>query len=552
MKKIKLLINTVVVVAVVLALVLPGSAIINIREFKQKIPFNSSERVEIQYVKQVLPVQNRQNGINILMPSNEGNDSMPSITSDLEGNTVVTWTHQPNASEGHMGIAWSNIPDDQMSWLGWIISITGNDKFWDTALIQGPEQDDYKDLYGVYMQIDDELSGYYKIFDINGDPTLDWEFYNWQSATIEPVYSCVSDMGFYNDNNYPDMWGPFNFYIYHEIYQTYDIPGCPVCFHTDLRAGTGGVGYFDGQAMEKTAPASDADIADLGDRFHTIVQYDDPTGDAKIVWKKIVPAENPDYEFTSYQDTIVTGENPSIAAYDTGGVGYIAVAYVDSTDVKCIYSNDDGNTWSISIIDTGNYPDIYAIGEKFYCAYIKNNNLYLTTSSDNGVTWTTPEQVNEVDGTVVNEKNSVDVHTSGIVWVDSRGNDSDIYWSPLLGTPATPTIIGPNDLIVNRDYEFIFKTTDPEGENVFFYVDWGDGNVEEWIGPYSSGAEAKVIHSWTTQDTFTIRCKAKDTTGAESGWATHIVSTPRDRKIISRIFEIFPNAFPLLQILLGL
>ena len=54
---------------------------------------------------------------------------------------------------------------------------------------------------------------------------------------------------------------------------------------------------------------------------------------------------------------------------------------------------------------------------------------------------------------------------------------------------------------------------------MYYYIEWGDGQVDEWIGPYKSGELAKVNHTWTSPDDYEIRAKAKDTNDAESEWS---------------------------------
>ncbi|MCK4365420.1 MAG: PKD domain-containing protein [Thermoplasmatales archaeon] len=556
MKKTKLFLEAVVIIAVVLSLILPSSAVVTNKETNDIKPFDGSTQIDIQGFKAVKLPENIRAGENIPVSGVE-DDILPSICKDLDGHTVITYTNQPSFSEGHMGISWSDTPDDPMSWDGWIISITEDDMFFDTALIQGPEPDDYKDLMGVYMQMGEEFSGYYTIEDITSDPA-EWLFYNWQGGAPEPEYACISDMTFYQDLNYPDMWGPFNFYIYREIYDIYDITSCPICFHTDIRGGTGGVGYFDAQSEELTAPASDPDMVDLGDRFHTIIQYNNETTGEHIVWKKIVPAEQPDYEYTPYQDTIATGENPSIAAFDDGKGGNVAVAYVDGSDVKCIYSFDDGENWDTSTIGLGGYPDIYAIGDIFYCAYIYSGDLYLSTSDDGGEIWSTPEQINDEPGTVVAEENAVDLYSGGVVWVDERNADLDIYYASFeIGDPPeAPTITGETNGDAGTPYPYTFVAEDPDLDDIAeFIVNWDDGNEETIEGPFGSGESTTVNHTFAVGGTFEITARAKDVNGLIGPKGSLTVIMPRSRTIdlpILKFLQNYPILFKIVQHLLGL
>ena len=108
-----------------------------------------------------------------------------------------------------------------------------------------------------------------------------------------------------------------------------------------------------------------------------------------------------------------------------------------------------------------------------------------------------------------------------------------VYMAQLMGTiisfgeptfPDTPTIDGETSGKVGEIYEYIISSTDPQDEDLFYFIDWGDDTYEEWIGPYDSGEEVVVSHSWDEENTYTIRAKAKDINDAESDWGTFDVT----------------------------
>jgi hypothetical protein len=554
MKKIKMLLKAAAVITVLLALILPSSAfVINKNLNKTKI-FNEVIQVNIVQFNKLLRTQNSFAGENILV-SGLYDDILPSICYDPYGNTVVTYTIQPSLLEASMGISWSDSPTNPDSWDGWKIDLEDPfSMFFDTAKIEGPQSEYFKGLFGVYIAKNQEEAGYYTIENINADPKdpNDWIFATWHGGAPEPKYACISDTVSYINLNYPNIIGPFNFFIYNEIYSTYDIESCPICFHTGIEAHEG-VGYFDGQANEATAPASDLDFVDLGDRFHTIIQYNNPNEDPKLVWKKIVPNEQPDYEFTFYQDTIANGTNPSIAAYKTKRSAQIAVAYVDSYVVKCIYSSDDGENWNTSIIGIGTFPDIYASGEKLYCAFINSEDLFLSHSEDGGEIWSAPEQINDKDGSVFEKENSVDLHQAGIVWVDNRGSDLDIYWSSVeMGNePCEPEINGQGSGKPETTYTYEFISTDPDGDKVSYFIKWDDGSTTGWTDFQASGPPGiSESHTWNEQRRYTIQAKAKDIHDFESEWADFEVEIKKTRTIfLNSWFIRFLQQSPILQFL---
>ncbi len=144
---------------------------------------------------------------------------------------------------------------------------------------------------------------------------------------------------------------------------------------------------------------------------------------------------------------------------------------------------------------------------------------------------------------------------------DTNGATSD--WSQpheisivLNDAPDIPTISGPGTGAPGKNYLFKMQTTDINGDDVYYFIDWGDGTTTEWIGPFTSGVQATTTHSWSEEGTFTVKVKAKDVAGDESDWGTMDVVMPYDYRFsvqtfLANLFEMFPRMFPVLRHLLG-
>ena len=92
-------------------------------------------------------------------------------------------------------------------------------------------------------------------------------------------------------------------------------------------------------------------------------------------------------------------------------------------------------------------------------------------------------------------------------------------------TPLKPS--GPINGMKNRQYKYSTSTTDPNGDQVYYFWDWGDGTTSGWLGPYTSGATISQLHKWTSPGTYLVKVKAKDIYGAESGWSESLSVTIR-------------------------
>ena len=119
--------------------------------------------------------------------------------------------------------------------------------------------------------------------------------------------------------------------------------------------------------------------------------------------------------------------------------------------------------------------------------------------------------------------------------------------------PSKPTITGLVKSTVRQKHNYTISSTDPEQDNISYYINWGDGQITDWIGPYMSGEEIIQTHIWTKRGTYIIQVKARDGHGLESDWGTLTVTMPYEPQFpfILWLLERFPNAFPILRYLLG-
>jgi PKD repeat protein len=133
--------------------------------------------------------------------------------------------------------------------------------------------------------------------------------------------------------------------------------------------------------------------------------------------------------------------------------------------------------------------------------------------------------------------------SSGTHTISFMVQDDDGAWSTaatedlLIGENHPPNpldITGPPSGKAGTSYTYTFTSTDPDGDDVSYYIKWGDEDVTDWTTPQSSGSPGySESHTWSTQGSYTIEAKAKDTYGAESDWATLSVSMPKNKLLIN-------------------
>lgn len=120
--------------------------------------------------------------------------------------------------------------------------------------------------------------------------------------------------------------------------------------------------------------------------------------------------------------------------------------------------------------------------------------------------------------------------------------------------PIAPTIDGPRHVRLDVEYKWSFNSTDPDGDNITYYVDWGDEcGGAEWHGPFPSGENVEIGHTYTSKNILLINSLAVDENGAESNMTYFEVAISKSCSIdfiFMRLLERFPNAFPILRYLL--
>jgi len=110
-----------------------------------------------------------------------------------------------------------------------------------------------------------------------------------------------------------------------------------------------------------------------------------------------------------------------------------------------------------------------------------------------------------------------------VAWDEFGAHNSSSIWqfsTAMNSHPYPPEIItGPNVGGPEIELEFSAITSDPEGDQVYYMWDWGDGNFSEWLGPFGISTPVKPSYTWNDSGEYTIRIKAKDIHDKEGEWS---------------------------------
>jgi fimbrial isopeptide formation D2 family protein/uncharacterized repeat protein (TIGR01451 family) len=294
----------------------------------------------------------------------------------------------------------------------------------------------------------------------------------------------------------------------------------------------------------------------------------------------ISPGENVNY-------VKINADTPSGgSAYDhdtaiVNGIGAASI-YVDKK-----VSKDGGATWSdevnatvcttvrfrITAHNDGDYDltNIKVVDTLPDCLEYKDNATPKEpVISGNQLTWTFPGPLThcntitiEFDAHVKTEgenENKVTVTADYSGGTVSGSDTAVVHATPANNPPLKPaTPYKKIKSVAQKSYTLCTKTTDPDGDQVFYWWDFGDGNNSGWDGPHNSGDQACITHSYE-KGTYTIKVKAKDVHNAESPWSDPFTLSVSKGKSVNLLhsnfflqrlidFDRFPLLGQLLQLL---
>jgi len=161
-------------------------------------------------------------------------------------------------------------------------------------------------------------------------------------------------------------------------------------------------------------------------------------------------ADNPGHP--TWFDTQIIGGSEDNRYPDVSAAGntVMIVAQQDELipgkqDIVCYYSSDAGQTWGKSLVGGDStidemYPSVVCYGESGTCIFTIDSDLYVSHTTDGGATWTTPERVNDDQGTVAAAYRCASITSGGrVVWADNSAGNLDIYYENV-GFPPAPII----------------------------------------------------------------------------------------------------------------
>jgi outer membrane protein assembly factor BamB len=238
--------------------------------------------------------------------------------------------------------------------------------------------------------------------------------------------------------------------------------------------------------------------------------------------------------------TYVCRSSPAVAS---DGTVYIGSSSIDSSPYGFLHAFGRG---PLKVDIGGPYKGMPNVPVQFHCNVVGGEAPY-------SYLWSFG------DGSTSATKNPTYTYTQTglynvtlLVTDNGENSSSDSTTAFIDNPPNTPVITGSASGLIRHSYIYNFVTTDPENDAIEYWVEWGDGGNTGWLGPHQSGEAINLSYTWMEQGTYTIKCKARDSQGWESGWGTLKVTMPLSYdpphfRFLEWLLERFQNAFPILR-----
>ena len=203
-----------------------------------------------------------------------------------------------------------------------------------------------------------------------------------------------------------------------------------------------GVFWINEDSEGRSEPRSHV-CADSGEKIFFAYQEDGPSINSRIMCSYCKVDETTEY--TDWDTSNVALSSNYNCSYPdisvSGKTAYIAyMCDKDGSQDIYVAKSTSGRFWTRTQVTSSSsdemYPVISASGDKITVMFIQNGNLYKMSSDDGASTWSTPEQVNEVDGTIDESFRSMDIHSASVgFWTDDRNGNFDIFTDNVADAP---------------------------------------------------------------------------------------------------------------------
>ena len=211
--------------------------------------------------------------------------------------------------------------------------------------------------------------------------------------------------------------------------------------------------------------------------------------------------------------------------------GYVRAAI---TEITSRYNTVFNSSFNFGFLD-------YALNKNIT---IPANNIYIDSINWNG------NEHSDNHGNNFGDINPGNIQVVMGVFNDLNNYVDETVKAFIYNPPDSPNIDGPKSGKPGEEYEFSFVSEDSYGNDLYYFINWGDDTFEDWFGPFSSGEIVTIKHNWSTKGMYNIKARAKTLNGLMSAWGEFEFKIPRGKISIYNYFYRFLEKFRVLEVLL--
>jgi len=463
-----------IILSVVMLLIVSGFlALFDVEaQFVKNNSYEGGNKFEVTHSSESIFIPNLQDDVLISSDNPDNDDMHPKITKNGE-TLVVAYESVESQIEKSIQVDYSQ--DEGVVWMD-KFNYNSKDLPAGSGVLQSPDIKYAPDADEFFLTMADPLAetNNFHLVWIPGDivsaeNTKWWQTYmpdgrnyRWRGRINSTACTFVSDwfLGLHTSDIFViELWDQYDFFLEQTLclgYLHHDKNTDEILWPKDYHPGwvhdPNFAYYLDGQLILDTAPSCNLEMATGSNRVYVVTEhYNDTIENYQIVFKATItdvelllgtlgggPKDMDKYadiEAWPWQQYLLKGVDPDISA--NRNEVYVVCSsqnIAGDNDIICAYSTDAGDSWNFSFVANEPninemYPAVFATDSEIYCCYVKSGNLYLVLSKNKGKTWSTPIQINDVDGTIVEEPGTVDLIDKGIVWTDSRNGKKDIFFN---------------------------------------------------------------------------------------------------------------------------
>ena len=105
--------------------------------------------------------------------------------------------------------------------------------------------------------------------------------------------------------------------------------------------------------------------------------------------------------------------------------------------------------------------------------------------------------------------------------------------------PTKPKCNGLNIVYKNKMYTYKIQSTDPELNCITYKIYWGDNRQAEFFGPFSSGEEISINHSYSQNGFYVMKISALDGFGEESPLNYQTITVTNSKEMYCFLTRIY-------------